>query len=367
MRVRTVLFLSLATLLLAATVMTIPAHSAPVAQSPNTVPESHNAEMSVEATYAYWSTERMASAIPDPASVRPAGQAGTVDPALAAPQGSATAVDGCPPGKERCGTANILQQSLIEPMGTITQYLPHTFPYMYSYMVGAWSQFFPERTNAKLFYTRSGVDYIGSATVLYDNGAGVNRLVVTAGSTVAFGGVWDSGAFVCPAYSNAIGPWGCWAATTFWSWPSWRNSTDWRYNYGFITTAITSTSGYGRIGTVIGSEGWCVNCNYMEEFWSFGYPAAAPFDGNYLIYNTSTTALIDNVNGLGAPYETMIGTAMSDYGHVGGAWTINQRLAVAGWVVGEYSYWYGAAHEWGSSFQNADWLTLYNSARVSNP
>jgi len=372
MKLRTVLFLSLATLLLAATVMTIPAQSKPVAQSTQDAltPVLHQMEMSPEQTIAYWTKEAMASAVPalavDPATGAGAG-AGPVDPALAQPQGGFGAFNGCAPG-EACGDQTVTAaQAGIEPM-YVTQYYPTPWPYDWAYMASAWSTFFPMRTNAKLFYSWNGGNYVGSATVLYDNGAGVNRLVATSGYTVGKSGIWDSSALVCPAYSNGVGPWGCWPVVYVYAYTNWVNSTDFRWDYGFMVTTTTSTTGYGRIASVIGSQGAAWNYSYVEEFWQYGYPDQTPFNGLYMVWNTAGTGAVANFASLGAPYELGTGSVYPAFGgEVGGGWIINQRVAAAGWLNGENSLWEGTNNYRFSSYHNTDWLNLYNAIRVYNP
>lgn len=358
--------------LLLTVVFVVPAQSKPVAQTTGSdlTPTAITLEKSPAETIEYWSAERMAAAVPAPALDPATGagvQSGPVDPALAVPSGPPAAFNGCAPG-ETCGETMVpaIQLQTIAPM-YVVQYYPKPWPYDWAYMASAWSQFYPMRTNAKLFYSWSGGNYVGSATVLYDSGAGVNRLVTTAGYNIGKSGTIDTSMLVCPAYSNGVGPWGCWPVQVVYVYPNWYNSTDFRYDYGFLVTTTTSTTGYGRIGTVIGSQGAAWDFSYIEEFWQYGYPDQTPYNGLYMVWNTAGTGGLANYSG--SPYNIGTGTVYTGCcGDFGGGWIINQRIASAGWLNGETSTWEGTNYTRFTSYHDSGaWYPLYNSARTANP
>lgn len=374
MKLRFIGVVSLMTLLLAA-VIVVPAQgravARPVAQGTTGVPaeDSHLNTAPAADTYALWTPERMASAAPFPGTVVQGQPGSNVDLAQAVAPGPTQLMPGNAPG-QNSRTATASDYAGIQPASVVTQYYTYPFPYDWAYMSGAWSHFFPERTNAKMYFTQNGTWYVASATVVSDGGAGVNRLVATCGACVRSStGTWSDNVLICPAWSNGVGPWGCWAWSQMWNYNAWGLSGDVRADYGFVVTATTSTTGYGKIDSVIGSQGEMCNSAYVNEEWTFGYPSDSPFNGQYLVYNTSSTAVIDNFASLGTPYETGLGSVTPIDGAMGGGWVWNQRIAASGFVNGNNAYMYAAQPlAWYSPYQDCtDWKALYDSARVSNP
>lgn len=374
MKFRVLGILAVMTLLLAA-VFVSPARSAPLAQTVTSGGPVSNSVASIaeqSATYAYWTADRMAAAQPMPLLEGPSGGFHPADAASLAPQGTADLASGFAPGQSSRPTS-AQDLAAIQPATFFAPSYTYPYPYNTSYLVGAWAQFYPMRTNAKMFFTQNGGNYVCSATVVTDNGAGVNRLVATAGHCVHDGsnqaGVhWSSNILICPAYSNGEGPWGCWAWSQEWTTPQWYGSGDLRYDHGFVVTSLTSDKSYGRIASTIGTQGEAWNWGYIFNWWAFGYPAASPYNGAYLVWTTSETGVVDDL-GLGCPCTMGIGSDQTG-GSSGGAWIWGGRIAQPGYVDSHNDYKYTSPSmplAMFGPYQGNDWLSLYNSARVSNP
>ena len=371
MNIRTVLFVSLATVFVAAAVMARPVYSAPAPQGVN-VPVSNDVTLMNEAqTYAYWTPQRMAAANANPFPPKEiTWRPGQLPLALLIPPGDPGQAPGSAPG-EPSKPMVFAEPSAIQLSTFAINYYSYPYPYTNSYMGAGWPNFYPMRTNAKMFFTQNSTDYVCSATVVTDGGAGVNRLVATAGQCVNDGaGHWDTSVLICPAYvAGHAGPWGCWSGSQLWALSLWTSGSDVRYDHGFVTVAHMSNTGQGDIGAVIGTNGVAWNQGYVWEIWSFGYPALSPYTGTTLVWTTSSTAVVDDPNGKGTPFTFGLGSNETA-GATGGAWASQQRLAGSGYVISHNGYKYTSPAMPGAMFgpyQGNDWFALYDTARVANP
>jgi hypothetical protein len=140
-----------------------------------------------------------------------------------------------------------------------------------------------------------------------------------------------------------------------------------RYDYGVMIAANTSSLGYGRLGDVIGSQGFTFTYPEPVEYWLMGYPAAAPYDGNALVWTTAGEASWDNPNGLAGPPPTGAGSNQTG-GSGGGAWLTGARLGAAGFIASVNSYKYGGEPlEYYGPWQNGDTNTFWNAVRSLYP
>lgn len=361
-------------LLLSFTVMTTQARGAQAPRTAGGIEPITSPVASIEsvaATYQYWTAEKMAAAIPmdrGPDS----GTAGGVSPAAAAPIGQGGAAPGSAPG-EPSKPAITLEQAGIQPTAQIFNYYTYPYPYTWSGMGAFWPSTYPLRTNAKMYLTINGGNYVCSATVVTDGGSGFNRLVATAGHCVHAGdnsgSSWAYNVLICPAYRTGVGPWGCWAGVLDGTLSPWYSSADWRFDHGFVLTAKTNSLGYGNIATITGTNGLAWNYPYQQDIWSFGYPAASPYTGELLIWTTSGVASIDDPGYGAAPYPFGVGSDETG-GSSGGAWAIGMRLAVPGYVVSHNDYKYTSPAmplAMFGPYQDTNWYNLWNYMRGLNP
>jgi hypothetical protein len=374
MKIRTIAFLSIIAVLLAATVIVVPARGAPAAQTPGDpgyVRHDRAAAETAAASLAYWTPERMAAAQPMPLG-EAKGSPGTVDPASAEPMGAPVYFPGSAPGEPARGAISeeeaFAEMGRAQPQTAVTSWYAYPFPYTFSFMGAAWPQFYPMRTNGKLYFSQNGGNYVCSGTSVTSSTSGNNELIATAGHCVhdgsgLFAG-WSYNFLFCPAYMNGVGPWGCWGWDLAYTTNGWYYSSEFRSDHGFV---VAHPSGLGTLAGVIGTNGLAANPTLPQDVWSFGYPADAPFNGQYLVWVTSGIANTDDCVGLGTPNCIGIGSLMTG-GSSGGAWSIGQALAVPGYVIGHNDYKYTVPAQplaMYSPSQSTDWLNLYNCARVS--
>lgn len=135
---------------------------------------------------------------------------------------------------------------------------------------------YPWCVNVKLFMTfPDGGRYVASG-VLIDS-----KHVLTAGHCVYnhSGGGWASRITVVPAYNNGAEPYGEAESVNLYSWTGWTQNANYEWDMGVIVLdrpvgAITGWHGYGY--------------NNDDNFFStdgmdnLGYPAASPYNGQYL-------------------------------------------------------------------------------------
>jgi V8-like Glu-specific endopeptidase len=146
---------------------------------------------------------------------------------------------------------------------------------------------FPARTAGKVFFTdmSDGRNYVCSGTIV--NSEGKNS-VWTAGHCVhgGAGGTWHGNWVFVPSYRNGWAPYGQWTARQLWTKTSWISSSDFASDMG---VAIMNTRYGWRIVDYLGGQGITWNQSKRIGVTAFGYPADAPFDGQWLYTCTGTT------------------------------------------------------------------------------
>jgi hypothetical protein len=138
----------------------------------------------------------------------------------------------------------------------------------------------------KVFFTLGGANYVCSGNaVASTNGS----TVATAGHCVNEGpGAYATNFIFVPAYENGAAPYGKWTAKTLYAPTQWVSAGDMTYDTGF---AVVNPDSNGDLLTdVVGGSGTAFNQARGLEYTSYGYPAAAPFDGQTLKSCTGTAA-----------------------------------------------------------------------------
>jgi V8-like Glu-specific endopeptidase len=131
----------------------------------------------------------------------------------------------------------------------------------------------PFRTHGKVYFTLGGVGYVCSATSVRSK---TKSLVVTAGHCMADANGYASKFEFVPAYNNGAMPYGEWVAKRLKTTPQWRAREDLRYDVGMATMRKT---GGKRLANVVGARGIAFNRNRDSRFDVFGYPAESPYNG----------------------------------------------------------------------------------------
>ncbi|MFI6427401.1 trypsin-like serine peptidase [Promicromonospora sp. NPDC050880] len=130
-------------------------------------------------------------------------------------------------------------------------------------------------TTGKVFFTLGGVNYVCSGSAV---SSGNKDVVLTAGHCVnegpgAFATNW---AFV-PAYDDGARPYGTFTARQLTTTTQWQNSGDFDYDVAF---AVLNTLNGAHLTDVVGGQAIGFNQARGQYMYSFGYPAANPYDGS---------------------------------------------------------------------------------------
>ncbi|MGP9539652.1 trypsin-like serine peptidase [Brachybacterium sp. AOP43-C2-M15] len=129
----------------------------------------------------------------------------------------------------------------------------------------------------KVFFTVGGNDYVCSGNaVASQNGSTVS----TAGHCTSESGQWASNWVFAPAYDQGETPYGLWSATELYAPEQWVGQEDMNYDIAFAVVA--PESGSTSLTDAVGGSGIEFNTERGALYTSFGYPAAAPFDGETL-------------------------------------------------------------------------------------
>lgn len=90
---------------------------------------------------------------------------------------------------------------------------------------------------------------------------------------------WAEEIIVVPAYENGVQPYGSGSAVELYSWTGWTNDQNWDDDIGMIHLDRP-------VGALIGwhGYGWSDDCDFFTDrnFRHVGYPAASPYDGQYM-------------------------------------------------------------------------------------
>ncbi|MEV4247677.1 peptidase [Streptosporangium canum] len=134
------------------------------------------------------------------------------------------------------------------------------------------------RTAGRVFFTYQGRNASCSGNaVTSDNGS----TVITAGHCVKMGGAFHGNWVFVPGYDRGDRPHGTWVATTLYTTPQWNNSEDINYD---VAAAVVAPLNGRSLTDAVGGQGVSFNRARRQQMHSFGYPAAAPYDGSRLVY-----------------------------------------------------------------------------------
>ena len=200
----------------------------------------------------------------------------------------------------------------------------------------------------KVFFTLGGTNYVCSGNSV---SSGNKSTVSTAGHCVNEGpGAFATKFTFVPAYLNGAAPYGKWTAKALYAPTQWSSAGDMTYDTGF---AVMSTLNGQYLSDVVGGSGLQFNAARGLSYKSFGYPAAAPFNGESL-KSCSGTATNDPYN---PQFNTQGIPCNMTGGSSGGPWFIG--TSSTGYQNSINSYGYGSKSTtmygpyWGSVIQQA--------------
>ena len=207
----------------------------------------------------------------------------------------------------------------------------------------------------KVFFTLGGANYVCSGNSV---SAGNKSTVSTAGHCINEGpGAFATKFTFVPAYLNGSAPYGMWTAKALYAPTQWSSAGNMQYDTGF---AVMNTLNGQYLSDVVGSSGLQFNAARGLSYKAYGYPAAAPFNGESL-KSCSGTATNDpynpQFNSQGIPCNMTGGSS-------GGPWFIG--TSSSGYQNSVNSYGYGSNSTkmygpyWGSVIQST-----YTSAAAS--
>ncbi len=147
----------------------------------------------------------------------------------------------------------------------------------------------PQPELGKVFFTLNGTKYVCSGTATQSGNADV---VTTAGHCVNEGpGAFATNFMFVPAYDNGAAPYGEWTAEKLFTTQAWSERGDFDHDVGF---AVMNENDAGEsLTAVTGSYPIAFNLERGLHYTSYGYPAAAPFDGQSLYKCTGTAIAHD--------------------------------------------------------------------------
>lgn len=130
-------------------------------------------------------------------------------------------------------------------------------------------------TTGKVFFTLGGVNYVCSGSAV---SSGNKDVVLTAGHCVNEGpGEFATNWAFVPAYDDAARPYGTFTARQLTTTTQWQNSGDFDYDVAF---AVLNTLNGAHLTDVVGGQAIGFNQARGQYMYSFGYPAANPYDGS---------------------------------------------------------------------------------------
>ncbi|MUU70450.1 serine protease [Pseudarthrobacter sp. GA104] len=253
------------------------ATAAPTATEDNKNPSVTSAILDTSGVADYWTADRMRSAVP-----------GDVLAGKALERGNRSSTDVVEKGKDTTVKATKGKPTIAQSEA-------------------------PVKHIGKVFFSMGGSNYVCSGNAV---SSGNNSTVATAGHCVNEGPGANATNFIfVPAYENGAAPYGKWTAKALYSPTAWSRDGNMAYDTGF---AVMSPLNGKTLTAVVGGSGVAFNQAYGLTYKSFGYPAAAPFNGETLKSCTGT-ATRDTIN---PQFETQGIRCDMTGGSSGGPWFI---------------------------------------------
>lgn len=134
-------------------------------------------------------------------------------------------------------------------------------------------------TTGKVFFTLGGNNFVCSGSAVSSANEDV---VLTAGHCLNEGpGDYATNFAFVPAYDDGARPYGTFTARALLTTSQWANQGDFDYDVGF---AVMNTRNGQHLTDVVGSQPIGFNLSRGQYAYSFGYPAASPYDGSDLVW-----------------------------------------------------------------------------------
>ncbi|MEG8275207.1 trypsin-like serine peptidase [Streptomyces sp. AHA2] len=227
-------------------------------------------------------TAAPAGAAPDPGVLSPSAQERALSFWTAQRMREATPLDvlTIDPADVRSAAPRKGRAAVVPPSAPASAVGPLAFPHS----GGPWSGGGAvTRTAGRVFFTYQGrtASCSGNAVTSANKST-----VLTAGHCVKMQGAWHTNWVFVPGYRDGQRPHGTWTAARLLSTPQWTASEDINYDIG---AAVVSPLDGTRLTDAVGGQGVAFNTGYSKAMYAFGFPAAAPYDGEKFIYCSGTT------------------------------------------------------------------------------
>ncbi|REE99156.1 trypsin-like serine peptidase [Thermomonospora umbrina] len=134
------------------------------------------------------------------------------------------------------------------------------------------------QTAGRVFFTHKGRDASCSGNAVT---SGNKSTVITAGHCVKMDGNWHTNWVFVPGYDNGKRPHGTWTARQILSTAQWDSAEDINHDMG---AAVVNNQNGKTLTDTVGGQGLAFNQPRGANMYAFGYPAAAPYNGERLIY-----------------------------------------------------------------------------------
>jgi V8-like Glu-specific endopeptidase len=264
-----------------------------------------------------WTTAEMLAAIPYPMTTDIQSAPSAVDP-LGSATGAAGLVTGSAPGKAAAPAFEGYDFNSTPGLTGYAYPAPFTRLSVKTFTVDTW---YPYSTVGKLFFTQLGVNYVCSGSVIALKGIVTAGHCVHAGNGLRTG--WSYNMVFVPSYKSGVAPYGQWTLSTLMVYTTWYyggTTNGWGMDYGIGRVNLNALG--QSIGSRVGYLGFAWNSSRIQSWWSFGYPAAAPFSGAFMTLCTSSWAYDETYGGAAVPPLMSIGCDQTG-GTSGGPWIRN--------------------------------------------
>jgi V8-like Glu-specific endopeptidase len=151
-----------------------------------------------------------------------------------------------------------------------------------------WGNFWsaPATTTGKVFFSdHNGGNWVCSGSLV--NTPAQDAVITaghcvygTAGGELPAGETWHSNWVFAPDYSNGWAPFGYWTARQLWTLTNYVNNDDEQDDLG-AAILNRNSAGWNAVA-LLGGQGYAWNQSSSQYVYDFGYPAAAPFNGQTL-------------------------------------------------------------------------------------
>lgn len=197
------------------------------------------------------------------------------------------------PGAARTPVATTAAPTAVAPTAAAPAASPTAFPQAGGAWTGGGAVV---KTSGRVFFTMgSRTASCSGNSITSANGS----TVMTAGHCVKYQGAWHTNWVFVPAYDNGTAPYGQWSATKTFATDQWAASEDMNMDVGLAVVAPLNGQ---TLSQAVGAQGVLFNGGYNKKMYSFGFPAAAPYDGTKLVYcsgNSGKDFLLTKDHGLG--------------------------------------------------------------------